>query len=220
MRRDHIDALGDLEAGRIRIDDECRDAARARRFAGACEHDVEVGDAAIGDPGLLAIENEVVGVGTGRAGHRRNVGTSVRLGQRKRRDRLAAGDAAEITFALLRRSGEADRARPQPLHREREVGEAGMARERFADEADRAGVDRVAHCMVQPSRCTERAHERPALRIDVRPVLVRHMLRRPGIELTRQRAVLVVEERPVQIARVAHGQFPSKRGFCLAANAS
>jgi hypothetical protein len=35
MRRDHLDALGDLEARRAGIDDEGGDAARARRLAGA-----------------------------------------------------------------------------------------------------------------------------------------------------------------------------------------
>jgi hypothetical protein len=35
MRRDHVDALGDLEPRRAGVDDEGRDAARARRLAGA-----------------------------------------------------------------------------------------------------------------------------------------------------------------------------------------
>ena len=62
MRRDHVDALGDREARGVGVDDEGGDAARARRLAGAREHDVKIGDAAVGDPGLLAVEHIGVAV--------------------------------------------------------------------------------------------------------------------------------------------------------------
>ena len=59
MRRDHLDALGDREARRIGIDHEGRQPSRARRLAGAREHDVVVGDAAVRDPGLFAVEADM-----------------------------------------------------------------------------------------------------------------------------------------------------------------
>ena len=54
MRRDDFQPLGDVEALRVGGHEEGRDALRAWRFAGAREDDIEVGDAAVGDPGLLA----------------------------------------------------------------------------------------------------------------------------------------------------------------------
>ena len=65
MRRDDVDAFRDREAGRVGVDDEGADAAPAGRLAGAREHDVEVGDAAVRDPRLLAVDH--VGVAVARA---------------------------------------------------------------------------------------------------------------------------------------------------------
>ena len=62
VRRDDLDALGDLEARGAGFDDEGRDPARARRLAAADEDHVEVGDAAVGDPGLLAVQHGVIAV--------------------------------------------------------------------------------------------------------------------------------------------------------------
>ena len=47
---------------RAGIDDEGGDALRARRFAGAGEEDVEIGDAAVGDIGLGAVDGVAVAV--------------------------------------------------------------------------------------------------------------------------------------------------------------
>ena len=93
-----------------------------------------------------------------------------------------------------------------------------MARQGFADQADRTGVDRVgrtavvdaAHGVAQPAGVAERSHQRLALRIDVRAMLVCDVLRGPRIELTREQPMLVVEERPVEV-----GQPPI--GGCLTA---
>ena len=60
MRRDHLDALGDGQARRAGVDHEGREAARARRLAGAREDDVMIGDAAVRDPGLCAVEPQMV----------------------------------------------------------------------------------------------------------------------------------------------------------------
>ena len=89
MRRDHLDPLGDRETWIVRIDDEGGDAARARRLAGAGEQRVDVGDAAIGDPGLLAVDYIAVAVEPRRARHRRDVGARFLLRQRKGREPFA-----------------------------------------------------------------------------------------------------------------------------------
>jgi hypothetical protein len=90
VRRDDFDALGDLEARRVGVDDEGADAARTRCFAGAGEDHVEVGDAAVGDPGLFAVEDIVVAVGARARSHGADVGAGLGLGQREGGDGLAA----------------------------------------------------------------------------------------------------------------------------------
>ena len=62
---------------------------RAGRLAGAGEDDVEVGDAAVGDPGLLAVEDVAVAVARGGHVHVGDVGARARLRQREGGDRLA-----------------------------------------------------------------------------------------------------------------------------------
>ena len=46
-----------VEAGRAGLDNEGGDAAGAGRFAGTGEDHIEVGNAAVGDEGLLAIDH-------------------------------------------------------------------------------------------------------------------------------------------------------------------
>jgi hypothetical protein len=62
MRRDHVDALGHREPRRVGIDHEGGQAPGARRLAGSGEHHVMVGDAAVGDPCLLAVDAKLVAV--------------------------------------------------------------------------------------------------------------------------------------------------------------
>src|SRR5438552_4144977 len=57
MRRDHINAIDNLEGRPASAADESRDAGRSRHFAGARKQHVEVGDAAVRDPGLIAAEH-------------------------------------------------------------------------------------------------------------------------------------------------------------------
>jgi hypothetical protein len=178
-------------------------------IAGAREDDVEVGDAAVRDPGLLAVEDVAAGLGARRAGHRGDVGAGVGLGERERGDRLAGGHARQVVRLLLGRAGEADRARAEALHREREVGEAVVAGKRLAGEADGARVDRVAGAAVdaagdgmrEPARLAERADERAAGGVDfgaLVAVRVAERRRSPRVELGREGAMARLEERPVE----------------------
>ena len=105
MRRDHVDALGDRRGRASPASTmKARDALRARRLAGAGEHDVEIGDAAVGDPGLLAVERR----SRRRRGARRHrdrgdIRAGARLRQREGGDRLAARDRAAASRAAARR---------------------------------------------------------------------------------------------------------------------
>ena len=62
MRRDDLEPLGDRQPRRVGGHEEGGEALGAGRLAGAGEDDVEVGDAAVGDPGLLAVEQVAVAV--------------------------------------------------------------------------------------------------------------------------------------------------------------
>jgi hypothetical protein len=113
------------------------------------------------------------------------------------------------------------------LHGECEVGESGGARERLADQAQRADVQLVeiaaiglGHRVFQPAGIAQHLHEARGERVDVALVMLvrRDLLRRPRVEPSCERAMRVVEERPGEERAVGH-QFPSKTGFCLAANA-
>ena len=128
MRRDQRDALGDLETRRRGIDDERGQTLRGRRLAGAREHDVEVGDAAVRDPGLGAVQDEAGAIGLGGGGDRRDIGARFALGQRERRDLAAVGDPWQPGTALVLGPEQTDRAAAEPLHGKGEIGEAGKAR--------------------------------------------------------------------------------------------
>ena len=103
--RDHLDPLGDREAGRVRLDQEGREPAGAGRLAGAGEDDVEVGDAAVRDPGLHPVEPDVAGaVGDRGGGERGDVGAGLGLGEGEGGDGLACGDGRQDSAPSARRS--------------------------------------------------------------------------------------------------------------------
>src|SRR5690606_14652431 len=60
--RNDIDTLGDFQARSVSIYHKGRNAASSRRFAGTDKQGVEIGDAAIRYPGLLAIDHVMVTV--------------------------------------------------------------------------------------------------------------------------------------------------------------
>src|SRR5262249_29996838 len=62
MRGHHLDALGNRQPRIVAAHDESRQALRARRLAGARKYDIEVGDAPVRYPRLLAVENKTVAV--------------------------------------------------------------------------------------------------------------------------------------------------------------
>ena len=111
MRSDHFDALGDVEAGRSGLDHEGGDAAGAGRFAGTGEDHVEIGNAAVGDESLLAIEHVVAALGPRRGRHGGDVGAGLGLGQREGGDGGALGDARQIAALELVRYRRARSAR-------------------------------------------------------------------------------------------------------------
>ena len=132
--------------------------------------------------------------------------------------------------ALRSRAEQRERAAPQPLESEGEVGDPRMAAEGLADQAEGADVqtfrgfrDRVP----QPSPRAQPAHDLAAGAVEV-PILLAFqgsdLALAPGVEIAGQRPVGVREEGPGKKGDVRHPvtdslQFPSKTGFSLAAKA-
>src|ERR687891_720898 len=73
MRRYDLDALGGIHF--LGVDDE-----RADAVVGLGEHDIEIGDAAVRNPGLGALEHPGVGFSPRARGHRLHVRAGVGLG--------------------------------------------------------------------------------------------------------------------------------------------
>ncbi len=119
---------------------------------------------------------------------------------------------AQVAVLLRRRAVQRDRARAQALHREGKVGQPRMPRQRLAHQAQcarvqhlaRAAIGRAGHRMAQPAGCAERGHQFAAVAVDVGVRVLRDVLARPGVQLALHLDMARFEERPVQVAVVAH----------------
>ena len=143
MRCDDLEPLGNLQTRRVGRHHDGREAAGSRRSAGAGEDHIMVGDAAIGNPGLLAVENILVARSS-----------ALRVRWRRRRTRHSARSARRLEAPALghRRqevaccsigAEQADRAAAQTLHGKGEIGEPMMARQGLADDAQAAHIQAV-----------------------------------------------------------------------------
>ena len=206
VRRDDLDALGDLEARRAGLHQEGAQAVRAAArggvaFAGAGEDAVEVGDAAVADPGLLAVEHIGIAVVTRRAGDGGDVGTRLGLRQREGADPITTRHPGQHLGLQRRAAGQRDRAAAQALHREGEVGQAVVARQRLAAHHERARIQRLAgatvgrrHAVAQEACVAQRTNQGTAGAVGIVMIDADEVLRRPVVEFVGQRAVAVVEE--------------------------
>ena len=129
------------------------------------------------------------------------------LGQREGGDRLAGARALEPA-ALLGAAEQADRAGAEPLHGEGEIGEAVVARQRLAHEAERAHIERggrvgIGRGVREPAVAAEASDKIAAGGIDV-AMIDRQIGRAPALDRLRQRAMAVGEERPGEEGLVRH----------------
>jgi hypothetical protein len=185
MGCDDVDAAFDLESRSIRIDHERADSASGHGAVGpefrrtrAREDAIEVGDPAVGYPGLLAVQHVGVAVEPRAALNGGDVGSGLRLRQREGGDRLSGRDAREISCLEFRRTREGDGAAAQALHGEGKIREAVVPCKGFADERQRADVElpsAQAPCgegrrIAGPASAAELGHECAASRIDRGPV--------------------------------------------------
>src|SRR5262245_3695301 len=65
MWRYDLQPFGDLQAGIISFNDESGQPPRSRRFPGSRKDNIEIGNAAVGNPGLFAVEDEAISVAAG-----------------------------------------------------------------------------------------------------------------------------------------------------------
>src|ERR1700761_1087836 len=105
MGGDHIDPASDGKSRSVGVNHERTDAARGHGAicpdlgrGGSGEDAIELRDAAIGNPGLLTVEDVGVALPTRVAADRGDVGTSSGLGKCKRGDRFTGGPAGQVTL--------------------------------------------------------------------------------------------------------------------------
>ncbi len=93
--------LADAEAGRLLLDDQRADATWASVGIGARHHRVDIGLARARHPELRAIEDVVIAITPRQAADAGDIGTRVRLTERKRAERLTRRHAGQPALALL-----------------------------------------------------------------------------------------------------------------------
>ena len=180
---DDFNALGNFESGRGGIDDERGDRAGARRFTGPCEQNVEVGDAAVGDPGLFAVQDVRVTIAARFALQGGDVGARVEFGKSECGDGGAFNDPRQILLFMKGRSEKRDSAGAEALHGKGKISKTGMPGKNFANETNGAGVDGVrggaisdaANGVLQPAAFAELPDQRAACGVDVRGVFAAQM---------------------------------------------
>ncbi len=97
------------------------------------------------------------------ASHGRHIRAGLGLGERERRDGLAARDARQITRLQCGAAGERDRAAAKSLHREREVGESVVIGKRLADQAYRPRIEILERpAELAPYAVARQARRRPS----------------------------------------------------------
>ena len=112
--------LADAEAGAVGLDDEGGEPPRLA--VGDREHDVEVGDAEVGDPVLGAVDHPLVAVAARGGDHAAGVGAGLGLGQREGGRPLAARAARQDALLELVGAEQADRERAELLHHQDQRG--------------------------------------------------------------------------------------------------
>src|SRR5882724_7232773 len=98
-----------------------------------------------------------------------------------------------------------------------------MFREGFADQTDRASVDRIGECSVstaanrilQPATFTQLPHELAAIRVNVGPVFIAKVSTGPSFQFRHQRFVTWFEERPVEMRGGSHPSVSVELGILL-----
>ena len=213
MRRHDIDPLGNLKARCTGIDHNRTQPACAGSFTGAEESDVKVCNTAIGNVGFCAIDPVVIAaIFRSRSGGG-NIRSAFQFGQCKGGNQLSACHTGQI-FCLLRFAAKiADRAATQALHGKDEVREAAMACQSLTDQAERPDIQIFVHtamagghAIAQPAALPQQADDLAAGRVHI--VMIKreggYMFGGPGVEITGERSVMILQKRPIEKAGIGH----------------
>ena len=109
-------------------------------FSGSCKNSVEIGNAAVGDPGFDAVQHEAVAFLScgGRQGS--HIRAGLRLGQGKGGKLCAAASRHQVALLLLRRSEQRERTTAEALDGESKISQGVIAAEDFANQAKAAYI--------------------------------------------------------------------------------
>jgi hypothetical protein len=161
-----------------------------------------------------------------RTAHGADIGPGIGFGQGKGGDGSPGRHPRQVVPLLLLRPVQRDGTAAQALHGEGEIGQAGMPRQGFTDQADAARVDGLgtaapglaAHRITDPVRGAQLAHQRDAGRIGFGSPRMRRVVDvfvRPAIEGQRQFLVVPFEEGPVEIGRIGQDSVPLEHRLLL-----
>ena len=210
---DLLEVAAALEALHAALDDEQRDALVPGVRVGPGHHDDQVGEDAVGDEGLLAVEHVVVAGVDGARADALEVGPGARLAHRDRGDGLPRAQAGEPASPLLLRGARREVRDDHVVEqRERRPVDAA-ARQLLADDHVVAEVGRPAAAVLlvelEPEQAL-RAGLHPHLAVDdavALPLVVeRHdLLVEEGTDGLAERLVLLVEDRAGHAAIVTVG---------------
>jgi hypothetical protein len=216
VRRDDLEALGDFQTRRVCVHHKSTHALRTLAARRAGEDHIEVGNAAVGNPGFLPVEHISVALEADFGGHGPHIGAGIRLGEGKCRDELALGHPGQVVALLLGRAVQGNGPGAQALHGEGEVGQAVVIGQGLADQADRGGVNGVEYPaespppdgVARPAALSQQPHQLAAGAVHVGLFASGQVSRCPGLQLVGQRAVPGLEKGPVEVGVIAHRRSP------------
>ena len=138
VRRHHSDVLRRIKPRRVGVHDKGGNAARAGLRVGFGEHAVVVGDAAVADPGLAALQGDAAFGKARRGGHGARVRAGLCLAQGKGGNHLALRHGRQVAAFLRCGAGQGNGAAAQALHGKSKVGQGGIKGQGFAQDDQRA----------------------------------------------------------------------------------
>ena len=229
VRGDHLQPFGDFQTLGIGIHEERGQSLGSRSFTRADKDGVEICDAAVGNPSLATVDDEVVAFPDSSGCEVGNIRSSVRFREREGCDFLASAHSRKVIGFLFVCAEKRDRPAAESLHRKGEIRQTPVPRQCLPDQAEGAHVQcfgmtaiRFRNAPTQPA-CLGQLFDECAgsvIHFGNRVRMARlELAGAPHLQFLGEGAVLFGEERPVEEAAVRH-QLPSKAGRCLATNAS
>ena len=152
-----------------------------------------------------------------RRGQGRDIRAGLDLAERESCDGGAGGDAWQIAFLELIRTGKGNGTAAEALHRESEIGEPAMPRQGFAGDHQITRLQRVmgaamgrGNAILEPAGGAERAHPAPTGRVNIVAMSdIGSRIGSPFVDLVCESTMFRVKERQTQMRGPAHDGSPS-----------